>query len=222
MTKLFGLDVGCTTEDLQAQGCKIQDSFQNSLHFFLRWVFFFVKIMIACTCYRCMQGSCNGCSGECGPPCSRTYGSVAAQGDSQTHPELQSLPLPTVLTPWQKQLPVPHPFTTVPRVPTLAVGRLSLGLWVSPVGTVAHFPLAMLKIHLIAQRFTPPLWIDLIAIWGLLIWCVTFAYRYRNEKLNELLHLIWEIISLTPLLTFSFSLVRWLSIKQFSVGTKKV
>lgn len=34
VTKPFGLDGGCTTEALQAQGYKIQDSHQNSLQLF--------------------------------------------------------------------------------------------------------------------------------------------------------------------------------------------
>jgi len=33
-TKPLGLDVGCTTEALQAQGCKLQHSLRNSLQFF--------------------------------------------------------------------------------------------------------------------------------------------------------------------------------------------
>lgn len=105
----------------------------------------------------------------------------------------------------------------------------SLGMWVSLMDAVACFPTPCWKSMWLLKNsasFTPHEFritavnrfdcslealnlVCYILLWG----GGELGKRYRNEKLNELHRLIWEIISLVPLLVISFPSVCRLYIK---------
>lgn len=216
VTKPFGLEVGCTTEALQAEGCKTQDSLWIFLQLFSSEVFLFKKIN-----------------------CIVRLISLPVKVLWQVHWRMWRSPKQELLlspstgrfsnTPgaavvtssipsrWQRQVPALTPSQPHCVCP---LWQLAGRVGVTGGGRCALSP-ATLKILVIAQKFSfiHISWIPYRCsewIWlqsggskfGLLQDLIeeSSTKRDRNEKLNELRDLIWELFLLS---LCSWSLSPW-------------
>lgn len=143
--------------------------------------------------------------------------------EAGTPPEVQAAP-PSASPPWQEQFPAPLSFTTTACACSGTVGATEVTVTPFPHHAENPHDGSETQLHSQHWNFTLLDWMGLIAIWRLQIWTVTYSYRgelgkrYRNEKLNELHHLIFLIL----LLMLSFPSVCWHSEKAVCCSDSKV